>query len=52
MTATLYNPTTKKQVIGQIMQRGFNKITLIVTDKAGSRSIKSFSETKWVVNTK
>lgn len=50
MTATLYNPTTKKQVVGTVLQRGLNKITLVVIGKSGSTSIKSFNETKWIVN--
>lgn len=50
MTATVYNPTTKKQIFGDVVSRGLNKITLVVTDIKGSRSIKSFNESKWIVN--
>lgn len=50
MTATLYNPTTKKRITGTVLQRGLNKITLVVLDKQGGKSIKSFNETKWIVN--
>lgn len=50
MTATLYNPTTKKRITGTVLLRGLNKITLVVLDKKGGKSIKSFNESKWIVN--
>ena len=49
MTAELFNPTTNRTVIGDVIQRGINRITLVVTDKHGSQSIKGFNETKWII---
>jgi hypothetical protein len=51
MNATVIktNKGKAQSITGQVIQRGLNKITLAVTDKKGSKSIKSFNESIWIV---
>lgn len=49
MTAILFNPSNRKQIYGQVIQKGFKNIILAVTDKNGSKSVKTYNRDKWIV---
>lgn len=51
MMATVIKANKKSTttITGEVLFDGNNKVTIAVTDKNGSRSIKSFSKTSCVV---
>ena len=38
-----------KSITGQVVQNGISRITLIVTNKDGSRSIKAFTKSDYTI---
>lgn len=38
-----------KTITGQVLQDGANKITLVVTDKNGNKSIRGFTKSDYVI---
>lgn len=51
MTATLVKTLRKgnKTIHGEVLRRGLGTITLAVIDKNGSKSVKTFKESDYVV---
>jgi hypothetical protein len=51
MNAILTKPlkSSVKTIHGQVLQDGMNRITLVVTDKKGSRSIKGFRKSDYTI---
>jgi hypothetical protein len=51
MNATLVKTLKSgtKTITGQVLQDGMNRITLVVTDKKGSRSIKGFRKSDYTI---
>lgn len=38
-----------KTIVGDVLQDGFDRITLAVTDKRGSKNIKRFKKSDYVI---
>jgi hypothetical protein len=51
MTATLFKSLKSgtKEIHGQVMRRGMGTITLILTDKNGAQSLKTYKESDYTV---
>jgi len=51
MTAIIIKPfkTHTKKITGEVIQNGIGYITLVVTDKNGSRSIKRFKKSDYII---
>jgi len=52
MIATLIKPlkTGNKKITGQVIQDGFDRITLVVIDKYGSKNIKGFKKSAYTIH--
>ncbi len=52
MNATLVKTLKSgtKTITGQVLQNGMNRITLVVTDKKGNRSIKGFKKSDYIIS--
>jgi len=51
MNAILTKPlkSSVKTIHGQVLQDGMNRITLVVTDKKGNRSVKGFTKSDYTI---